>query len=74
MKNTQNNNTMANAQAFTNIYGEVISFTPFFHNACNVWRIAKNVNGELEQVYENKAFDSVENCSKACIAVLSNLK
>ncbi|MAO21271.1 MAG: hypothetical protein CMJ25_11020 [Phycisphaerae bacterium] len=69
-----NNTTMTNAQAFTNIYGEHISFTPFFHNACNVWRVSRNVNSELDEVYENKAFKSLDSCQAACETLLNKQK
>ena len=74
MNNEQNTNTMTNAQAFTNIYGENISFTPFFHNACNVWRVSRNINSELDEVYENKAFNSLESCQAACQTLLNKQK
>ena len=69
-----NTTTMTNAQAFTNIFGERISFTPFFHNACNVWRVSRNVNNELDEVFENKAFNSFESCESACKTLLNKYK
>lgn len=62
-------------QTFTNHAGEVISFTPFlsWNGRRNVWRIARNVNGELDQVYEIGEFPTEQIAAQACEIITINL-
>ena len=49
---------------FTNVFGTVITHKPFFHNAANVWRVARFEDGELDIVFENKGFKTEDACQK----------
>jgi hypothetical protein len=53
-------------KSFTNIFETKIENKPFFHNACSVWRLARYENNELDIVFENRAFDTYEDCLKEC--------
>ena len=60
---TKNDTAM---KSFTNIFETKIQNKPFFHNACSVWRKARYENNELDIVFENRAFDTYEDCLKEC--------
>jgi hypothetical protein len=49
-------------KAFTNIYGTLIEHRPLLQSCLNVWRVARFEDGELDFVYENKAFKSSKEC------------
>ena len=50
---------------FKNIFGTKIEYKPFLQTSLNVWRIARYEDEKLDIVYENKAFQSKEECKKA---------
>jgi hypothetical protein len=51
---------------FTNIFGTKIENKPFFHSACNVWRVARYEDGEIDISYENLGFKTYEDCLREC--------
>ena len=53
-------------RTFKNIFGVDISIKPFFHTACDVWRVSRYENNELETVYENEGFERYIDCVIAC--------
>jgi hypothetical protein len=59
---------MNEIKTFENWNGDSISFAPFFHNACNVYRVARNVNQMLDSICEAKAFRTKKACQLACDA------
>lgn len=50
---------------FTNIFGTKIEHKPFLQTCLNIWRIARYEDDKLYIVYENKGFQSEEECQKA---------
>jgi len=54
-------------KTFKNIFGTKIEHKPFFQTCLNTWRVARFEDGELETVYEGKAFKTYEECLKECI-------
>ena len=53
-------------KTFKNIFGTKIEHKPFFQTCLNTWRVARFEDGELETVYEGKAFKTHEECLKEC--------
>jgi len=53
-------------KAFKNIFGTQIENKPFYHTACNVWRVARFENNELDTVNENVGYKSYEECLIEC--------
>ncbi len=50
---------------FTNWNNKQISFLPFYHTACKVFRVARYEQGELDVVYENKGYNNLRDCECA---------
>lgn len=55
-------------KAFTNIFGTQIENKPFFHTACNVWRVARFEDNELYSVNENTEYQTYDECLTECNA------
>lgn len=53
-------------KTFTNIFGTRIEHKPFYHTACNVWRVARYENNEFYTSYENVGYNSYEECLIEC--------
>jgi hypothetical protein len=53
-------------KAFTNIFGTRIENKPFFHTACDVWRVARFEDNELDMVNERTGYKTYEECLTAC--------
>lgn len=53
-------------RTFKNIFNVEISIRPFYHTACEVWRVARYENNKLFEVYESKGYERRIDCVIAC--------
>lgn len=53
-------------KAFTNIFGTRIEHKPFFQTSCNLWRVARFENNELDMVKESLGYESYDDCLIEC--------
>ena len=53
-------------KSFTNLFGTKVDYRPFLQTSLNVYRVARFENNELDIVFENKSFKSLEKCKIAC--------
>ena len=59
-------------KTYTNAFGNLVAFKPFYHTACKVWRVARFENNELESVYESKSFETESECIDECNKVYNH--
>lgn len=50
---------------FTNVFGNIIEWKPFYQDCLKVWRVALYENGELYKVFEGKEYRSEKDCLDA---------
>ncbi len=53
-------------ELYLNCIGDKIEFKPFYHTCLKNWKVSRYENGQLDIVYENKDFDTYEDCVKEC--------
>ena len=51
---------------YKNWNNQEISFTPFYQSSLKLFRVARRVNGELDEVYEGKGYKTRKACLVAC--------
>ena len=59
-------NYLNETKAFKNWRNENISFKPFYHTSRRLYRVSRCVNGIMNEVYENKGYDTLLEAWYAC--------